>query len=657
MAKASLVQTNFTAGELSPRLMGRVDIERYANGAEIIENAVCLIHGGALRAPGTRFLATAKYADKACRLIPYVFNRQQAYILEFGDKYIRFYYQTGKPILVNGRLYEISTPFSASILFDLTYVQGADTMFIAHQSVPMQRLQRWGDTDWRIENVPWVVAPYTDEARDQIDADCKPQDGAEELLVGDTVELTLSNLNGSGFASTDVGNYIEINDGLVLITEVVDADTAKGTIETALTSDVKSPSGAWTISSGAWNSSRGYPAAVTLSEQRLVAAGTPTQPQTFWMSRTGEYLNFQMGTEDDDAMSFTINSSQLNPIVHVEHVNSLLALTYGGEFTITGSSEKPVTPTNINVRNPGAYGCSGVKPVRIGGELVFIQRSGRKARALSFDPIAYEKFTAPDVSVLAEHITESGIKDISYQQEPNSLTWAVRTDGVMAVLTLDREQSVTAWTRRTTQGQYESVACIPSGDKDVLFVVVKRTINGKTLRYIERVEWDLNTDAADTGSDAEGADTWEGLEHLEGEEVDIVADGAVMPVMTVTDGKVTLPRKAKQVEIGLHYETTIKTLTPEISTGEGSAQGSRMRVNEVTLKFLNTIGCHVDGAVVAFRDFGPKMLDQPPQPFTGNHRLETSGWCRGDLSITIQQKQPLPFHLLSVTKRFTTNGG
>lgn len=657
MAKASLVQTNFTAGELSPRLMGRVDIERYVNGAETIENAVCLVHGGALRAPGTRYLATAKYSNKACRLIPYVFNRLQAYILEFGDKYIRVFRQDGQPVTVNGQPLEVSSPYSAAILFELTYVQGADTMFIAHQTVPMHRLQRWGETDWRLEEVPWVVAPYTDEARDQINANCKPQDGAQDLLVGDEITLTLANLNGAGFVASDVGCYIDINDGLVLITEVIDASNVKGTVETALSSDVASPSGAWTLSGGAWDSSRGYPGAVTLSEQRLVAAGTPSQPQTFWMSRTGEYLNFQTGTDDDDAMSFTINSAQLNPIVHVEHVNSLLALTYGGEFTITGSSEKPVTPTNISVRNPGAYGCSGVKPIRIGGELLFVQRSGRKTRALSFDPIAYEKFAAPDVSVLAEHITESGIKDISYQQEPNSLAWAVRNDGVMAVLTMDREQTVTAWTRRTTQGAFESVACIPVNDKDVLFVATKRVINGNTVRYIERVEWDLNTDAADTGSDANGAETWEGLGHLEGQEVDVVADGAVMPTMIVHEGKITLPRKAKKVEIGLHYETTIKTLTPEISTGEGSAQGSRMRVNEVTLKFLNTIGCHVDGAVVAFREFGPKILDQPPQLFTGNHRLELSGWGRGDLSITIQQKQPLPFHLLSVTKRFTTNGG
>jgi hypothetical protein len=239
--RANLIKTNFTAGEISPRLMGRVDIARYANGAKIIENAVCVVQGGVVRRPGTRFAAAAKYGDRTARLIPYVFNRSQAYMLEFGDGYLRIYQNGRQLVNEDNTPYEIASPYTVDMLSEVNYVQGADTMFLVHQSVPPHRLQRKGQTDWVLEAAPFIVEPF-DEIRDTPEKWCKP---SVKEFVGSEITLTLSDaepaddddspaFTGTGWVAEDVGSYVRINSGLVLIKSITSAQVAVGTIRTDL---------------------------------------------------------------------------------------------------------------------------------------------------------------------------------------------------------------------------------------------------------------------------------------------------------------------------------------------------------------------------------------------------------------------------------------
>ncbi|WP_308221401.1 hypothetical protein [Klebsiella quasipneumoniae] len=662
--RANLIKTNFTAGEISPRLMGRVDIARYANGAKIIENAVCVVQGGVVRRPGTRFAAAAKYGDRTARLIPYVFNRSQAYMLEFGDGYLRIY-QNGRQLVNDDNTpYEIASPYTVDMLSEVNYVQGADTMFLVHQSVPPHRLQRKGQTDWVLEVAPFIVEPF-DEIRDTPEKWCKP---SVKEFVGSEITLTLSDaepaddddspaFTGTGWVSEDVGSYVRINSGLVLIKSITSAQIAVGTIRTDLSATQAASPGAWTREDTVWTEEFGYPGAVTLYQQRLVLAGSPQYPQTIWWSETGVYLSFELGTDDDDAISFTLSSDQLNPIVHLAQMNTLIALTYGGEFTITAGSDAAITPTNISVKNPSPYGCNSIRPVRVGTEIMFIQRAGKKLYAVAYDPDSYVSYSANDLTVLAEHITAGGVLDMAYQQQPDAFVWLIRADGVLVTMGIDRAQDVVAWSRQITDGVFESVASIPSESDDVIYVLVRREVNGQTVRYVEVFDSNLNTDSAVTGSSSEGATTWTGLSHLNGKTVDVVADGSVMPQATVTDGQITLSRKAKKIEVGLHYETTIQTLTPEISTTEGTTQNARKRTSEVTLRFMETTGAECNGQVIPFRTFGPKILNQPAPLFTGDHYFGKLGWERGEDTLIIQQRQPLPFHLLAIIFTFSSNGG
>ena len=715
MARLTIVQTNFTAGEVSPRMIGRTDIARYQNGAELMENCWPLLHGGGKRRDGTLFCAATKYAAKRSRLIPYVFNRSQAYMVEFGDLYIRVYYADGTYTGV-----ELVSPYTEAMLSSIDYVQGADTMFVFNALVPIYRLRRISNTEWTLVAAPFVTRPFdevgikfatgltlslatvgTGRTATSAVAAFQASDVGREIWSGPgvakitactsttvvTVEvvtafsgvaLTAWQLRGSpqttctasakdpvgtvitltlgaaGWRADDVGKFVKINRGLVEITVYSSATVVSGIIRAALDATVASPANAWSLEAAVWNADDGYPCTGTLHEQRLVAAGSPGYPQTIWESRTGEYLNFELGTKDDDAMSFTVSSDQINPITHMAQIKALIALTYGGEFSLSGGVEKPITPTNIQVKNQSVYGCNNVKPVRIGNELYFMQRSNRKLRAMAYkyDSDAYG---APDMSVLSEHITESGITDMAYQAEPESILYLVRADGVMATLTVDRDQDVIGWARQTTEGLYESVASLPSEDGEQVWAVVKRTIGGATVRYIERFVAGVHVDCGIAGVSGPGATIWAGLGHLEGKTVDIVADGVPMQPLVVTGGQVTIPRKAFNVQIGLHFKTTIKTLTPEVQGNTGSMQGNSMRIGEITLRFHETIGCKVNGQTIAFRDLGEQVLDQPPKLFTGDHRIENLGWERGKASLLIEQDQPLPFHLLCVIKKISFN--
>ncbi|WP_314383158.1 hypothetical protein [Pseudomonas brenneri] len=719
MARLSLNQTNFTAGEVSPRMLGRVDIARYQNGAEIIQNAWPVIHGGCVRRDGTLMCSPAKFPDKNCRLVPYVFNASQAYMVEMGDLYVRIHLPDGTYSGI-----ELVSPYAHTILDRLDYVQGADTMFIFCNTVPVYRLRRITSTEWTLAPAPFVTKPFDEKGIDfltllTID---NPAVGAgrtvtaaepaflaadvgREIWSGGgvakitgvtsdtvaTVEVTNAfsattrptwSLKGSpqtantlsaftpvgsvvtmtlataGWRASDVGKFVKINGGLLEVTIFTSSTVVSGVIRSAPTSATASPANAWSLEASVWNDIDGYPGAGTLYEQRLALGGSPNFPQTIWESRTGEYLNFELGTKDDDAISYNLSSDQINPILHIGQINALVPLTYGGEFTVSGGVEKAITPTNIRAKNPSVYGCNKVRPVRIGNELYFMQRNGRKLRAMAYKYDS-DTFGSPDMSVLSEHATKSGIIDMAYQQEPESILYMVRADGVLATMTVDRDQDVIGWARQITDGAFESVAAIPTVAGDQVWAVVRRTINGQNVRYIERFTADVRVDSGVNATSAGGASVWGGLGHLEGKMVDIVADGVVMQQQLVTAGQVTIPRNAFSTSIGLNFKTLIKTLTPEVSGNTGSAQGNSMRIGELTLRFLDTVGCKVKGRgitqTISFRNLGENVLDQPPANFIGVKRLENLGWERGEASLEIMQDQPLPFHLLNVIKKITIN--
>lgn len=740
MPRVTTIQTNFTAGEISPKCYGRVDVARYQNGAAAMPNCVVNIHGGAERRPGTAFIAETKDSSKRSRLVPYIFSTTQAYILEFGHLYMRVYAQSSGQILVGALPYEIVTPYTEAMLAALDYTQGADTMFLFHPAVAIHTLKRLTADSWALAPAPITVAPFDEVGHifptaltlstTAVGA-ATATAGASTFMAGD-VGRRIAHLSGNavitGYTSgtivsvttsgafsiavipanawelldspqvaitptakglgayctlstgnsvyndkypdpeapppvdpiniwrlQDVGKFVRINGGLVEITDYINATKVYGIVKEELTSIVEAPANAWTLESSVWNSHNGYPGTGALYEQRLTAAGSPRFPQTVWGSRSGLFFDFTLGTEADDAFSFSLPSTgQINPIQRMISAKALMPLTYGGEYTMEGGNGDPLTPTSVKANSPSVYGCNSVKPLRVGNEVLFVQRAGRKVRSLAYR-IESDTYNAPDLTVLAEHITVSGITDMAFQQEPYSRLWCVRADGKMATLTLDRDEGVTAWTPQSTDGLYESCASIPNTTGDEVWCIVNRTIDGQVKRYVERFEPGYYTDCAVVGTDGAGKAVWAGIDHLEGKDVAVRADGVYLGTFTVTGGEIELPRKAFEVQIGLPFSNSVTLLRPEMQAGDGTIQGNAQRVHEVSVLLMETIGCKINGEEIAFQEFGDSVLDFAPDLFSGYKRGGLTEWSRGNETITVTQDLPYPFHLLAVVRKLTVN--
>jgi hypothetical protein len=729
MPRVTHLQTNFTAGELSPTAHGRVDIARYQNGAEEMRDVIAQVLGGAKRRPGSEFIAFTKNSAVESRLIPFMVSGSSAYMLEFGDFYVRFY-KDGEQVLSGGLPYEIASPYTPEQVRELDYTQGADTMFLFHEDMPIYKLVRAGHTSWSLTAAAFIETPFEEPgsypASTLTATDAGPVGSSTWVAAGEyagtpganvaiswsaglvTVEktghglstgnavsisgvavtgvalaaynktavITVTDANhftyplsadpgtattagstlaltGSGiFGAGDVGSSIRINGGIVKLTGLVSSSVMAGVVRQELTSTIGARADAWSLHAPAWSASRGYPRTGTLYEQRLVVGGTPTFPQTIWGSAVGAYLSFQLGDADDDAYAFTIASDVSIPIRFLASARVLVALTDGGEVTIQGGNEKPLTSSNVQIKVRTNYGCARVRPVRVRDAEIFVQRAGRKVRSLGYD-LASDEWTSPDLSLLAEHLTEPGVAGLCWQQEPLSIVWAHRPDGALLSCTLDADQKVTAWSwHEEFTGAVESIASMPVDDGDEVWMIVRRG----TQRYVERLQEGVYADCAVIAS-GPAATVWSGLGHLEGETVTVQADGRYAGQHVVAGGSVTLARAATSVVIGLPFTPKVKLLPPELQTGMGSASGNAMRTSEVTVRFHETTGCEVNGRPIPFRTTGSGSLDEPPPTFTGVKRLSMLGWGRGYSDLEFTQPDPMPFHILSVTRKFTVNDG
>ena len=585
MPKVSKAFANFTAGEVTPKLYGRTDISKYDNGAETVENFLVQPHGGLLRRPGTRFVAEVKSSDDAVRLVPFEYNVEQAYVLEFGPLYFRIY-KDGGQVTSGGNAVEVTTVYPAADLDGLKFAQAADTMYVVSPNHPIYKITRTSHTAWTITEVVTSRGPMLDENATTTTLTTDSRDG--------TVQLTAS---ASTFVSTDVGRLVKVFEGYVriatftsatvvsgaaqeledgrseilpsyvadtisfhegdpdstglehndriedsaaafidegfengqtiiisgstsnnstagfLIVDVTDsvltlapgADLTTETADTGHTIQGKlEATDKWSL--GAFSDTTGYPRAVAFYEQRLVFAGTDNQPQTLFFSQGGDFENFEGGTEADDGMVYTIGSNQVNVIRFLASTRNLICGTSGGEFAVrAGGTDEAITPTNIQIKQQTAHGAADIQPVQAGNAILFVQRAKRKVLELQYNFDA-DGYVAPDVALISEHITENGLDELAFQQEPDSILWSVRGDGQLACMTYKREEKVIGWTRQIVGGSFdggsavvENIATIPGDlDEDQIWMGVRRTINGATKRYIEYIrDFDFGTDVTD----------------------------------------------------------------------------------------------------------------------------------------------------------------
>jgi hypothetical protein len=852
MARVAAQLTNFTGGELSPRLDGRNDLTKYSSGCKTLENFIVYPHGAAARRSGTTFVAEVASSANKTRLIPFEFSTTQTYMLEFSNLKMRVYkdsgavlegdktisgitaanpavvtatshgYSNGDEVLISGvsgmtevngkrflvadkttntfelqdkdgvdinssaftayssggvanKVFELTTPYTTAQLFDIKFAQSADVMYITHPEHEVEKLSRTGHTSWTLEDVDFTGGPFMDA--NITTTTLNP--GSH--TVGTGVALVASAVtginSGSGFLATDIGRLVNFRDGYGKITGVT--DTTNATI--SIIKDLGSATASADWSLGAFSDTTGHPSCVTFFEQRLVFAGTTNQPQTIFFSKSGDYENMDAnigGTvADDDAIIYTIASNQVNAIRFMTATRTLIIGTAGGEFTVSGGgTDSAVTPTNILIKKQSNHGAANVDAIAVGNATLFLQRAKRKIRELAYN-FDVDGYIAPDMTILAEHITETGLTQMTYQQEPNQIIWGVRDDGELIGLTYQREQQVTAWHRHIFGGRFgnatitvtdyaniadgtrivltkadgttttftsatssttgkfhttssnnqtatnlktlidadsdftatvasnvvtitetsplstgfltikslddatrlaktdegkavcESVSVIPTDDSEYqTWVIIKRTVNGATRRFVEFInnfdftETDnttfnfLDSALAYSGS---AVTTISGLDHLEGQTVSILANGATHPDKTVASGSITLDRASTNVKVGLAYKSILQTMRLDAGSQNGTSQGKTKRIYEITIRLFESIGVEVGESLdnmerIPFRtSFDP--MDEGIPPFTGDKAVEFRGNYDTDGFIFVRQTQPLPLTILSLYPELQTN--
>ena len=475
----------------------------------------------------------------------------------------------------------------------------------------------------------------------------------------------------SGTCTVDLTAMAYNAEGVVKLTEITSDSTAKAHVEKELGSTDMTTNFLW----GAWSEEFGYPQTLCFFQDRLCFGGTKKQPYMVWMSRTGDYGNFSVekasGTvTDDSAVALAFVSRKQFKILHLIASTDLIVLTAGNEWTVSGSDT--VTPSKAVPKMQTTRGCSTVEPLMIGGRIVFVQGRGSTVRDMAY---SYEtdSYGGNDLTLLAKHIIENvQIVDSAYKQEPDSTIYFVRSDGTMACLSYIMEQKVYAWSTIETQGKIEAVAAVQEGDEDIIYLVVKREINGVTVRNIEYLAKNpaksnnpddyIMLDNAIEYSTAEksSGETEIDAAELAGEKVTVIGDGRMYSGLTVSqDGTVTLPAPVQHAFIGLLYRSIVELPNVEIKTGDGTMQGRKKQISNCILRLSNSLGGMVgpDINTMDLMNYDEQNVVSDIKLFTGDkHMTLPIGGFNNEGRVIIVTDEPYPFNLLAVVREVSLGG-
>lgn len=451
--------------------------------------------------------------------------------------------------------------------------------------------------------------------------------------------------------------------GHVLITGYTSATQVTGTVKKQLASTEATKD----YQFASWSQKNGFPTCAGFFEDRLVFAGSKAEPQTFWASKTGDYYNF--GTSipalDNDAITATLNGGQMNGIKAIIAFGEMILLTAGGEYKVTGNG-KPITGENVLSQAQEYRGISDVLPVTIGSRIVYLQQQGNLIRDLAYS-YDVDKYTGDDLNLLAAHLFERHkITSMTYQQTPNSIVWCTREDGVLLGLTYLKEQDVYAWHQHSTaHGKFINVCAISGPQEDELYCVVEREGNYYVERMVAREasaepEDQYFVDSGITVSGNTKTNEVTGLDHLEGLEVAILADGNVQPLQTVTDGKITLKRAYSKIHVGLPIHAEMQTLPLEFNAEDGTFMSRKKRVSALMAMFKDSRGGLYgigDGPKNEFKWRSTEKWGEPIALFTGKKKMPVpqANWNE-TVMVTISQEDPLPLTILSLVPQIEAGG-
>lgn len=503
-----------------------------------------------------------------------------------------------------------------------------------------------------------------------------------------TVYRYVEGLRSIGATNIDTGKYVKIGDGIFRITSLITNDNkvvaAKARIESRVKGSARTYfAGEWSLEVRSWpakettpgtaESTDIFPSIVGGYQNRLILGATSNQPTTIWGSATGEYENFAIGINDDDAIDYTLTTR--NKLRWLLAHRVILVGTDGEEIMLGVEGNKALTATNVRAIMQSNLGGSNVSPLMVNNSVLFLQRSGNKLweYTYSFDDDVYKGI---GLTILAENIatpllngiidpTATGIVDMDFQKEPNPTVWCVRSDGQLLALLYNQNENLTGWSRfitgqlddGSTNGWFESVCVEPISNRERVWVIVNRLVNGSYVRYVEYFEdaawiaadgWQCGQMQTDCALKRTGAPTTSitGLGHLEGKLVNVIGDGILQANKTVVSGAITIT-SASKVEVGLPFASIGLTVRPEVLLGDGSSQGRVKGWSELVVRLYRSMAGYINDQPMEYY-----LVDSVKTAFTGDYKVHNLGHDIGG-RVSFRQYDPLPMTVLGISGKLT----
>jgi hypothetical protein len=688
------ISRSFTSGELTPALRVRADLSKYASGLSKCSNFLIKAQGGVYSRSGLRYVCELIDSTARGRLLPFSFNTEQTYVLVFEDLKMRVIKDGG--LIVDGAgpaYFELTTPYTTAQLPRLGFTQSADVLTITHPDHDPRNINRLADDNWTITTISF--APTTDSPASLVltatgtgggtyskvyeyvvtavgadgsesIASTKASITTNSLSVTYGVECTWAAVAGAEYykvyktdsVNTSVYGFIGESKALQYSDFNIAPDTSL------------SPPEARTPFAGAGNK----PSSVNYYQQRQIFGNSLNGPQTLWATQTANYASLRTSSpaRADDAVTMTIAARQVNEIRHIVSLDSLILMTSGGEWLITEGQTEVFSPDTVGAKIQSYNGSSWVPPAIINDSVIYVQEKGSRIRDLGYT-FSSDKYQGNDLSIMSEHFFDGyEIEEMTYSSEPYGILWCIRNDGQLLGMTYQREHEVWGWHKHSTQGLFESVTSVGEGQRDAPYFIVNRTINGVTKRFVERMEVREETNSEDCfyvdsglSYSGEAISTLTGLDHLDGEEVTVLADGNVVKGLVPVAGSITLPRAASKVHAGLAYECEINTMAIDtLGSGKSSAmtRGHKKSVSEVTLVVNSSRGGWM-GSVTAtddeLQEFKPRFTADGYDTIalrSYDMKINASPeWNEGG-QIRIVQRDPLPLSILAIIPEVDIGG-
>lgn len=634
-------KTNFSAGELSTDLLGRVDLTAYANGALQLKNVFLEPTGGIHRRPGLKYLTDLGAFG---RLIAFEPNETDRFLLVVQNESTKIY--------KNDTLFTtLTTPWTSTQLRQINWTQIDNGIVVVHPDVQPKRFI-FANNTWTIENFAFltenncIYQPYTRFGKDAVTM-------ASSGCAG-TVTLTTS---ANVFESRHVGVQFKLADGYVQIQSVTDGAHATAVVKKQLLEGDNIGAGTALNATRAWGepafcADKGWPQTVCTYQSRLVFGGSKSLPGTLWLSQTGDITNFETGSGyDAESIEFTILSDQSDHIAALFANRHLQVFTTSAEWMVSGD---PLTPSEIQLKRQTQVGSRSdifVPPLAIDGATIFAGANGREIREFLFSDLE-GIYQATELSLLARHLIQTPI-DMAYDKYERQ-AYIVMNNGHLVVLTSFRAENLQSWTEQITDGDFLSVAILGNH----AYFVIKRG----TDYALERFDENLHTDSGHLLTYESTQTQVTGLTHLNDKIVAVTGDGIVQPAQTIEEGVCTLSYSAKKIEIGLPFEHQVVPLPPVTAANNGNAPVSSCRLVRLVLRLVDTQSLEIDTGTGIHQELVPDLstyeLDSPNTKKTKDLVIRCLGWVRTPTQPLweIKGSSPQPFRLVSVISDIKLGG-